>query len=253
MTAPRAKPADPTGAAFFDFDNTLVHGDAGPLFGNYLVRERYERIRTEQGKKAADRDRAKLAAKYVPFAMWMGLQTALYKTRAVRRSQLVRSAYKALRGIEATHYYALIDDFVAHELSSRIYPEMVKEIEKHQAAGRVSVVVTTGAEALVKRALALFPPGVDVIGCRLEERDGRLTGRVDGPLYGADKANIVSAYCQAAGVKVRDCWAYTDHYSDYHMLEAVGHGVVVNPRGRLREMAGERKWRVMRPKDPRQA
>jgi phosphoserine phosphatase len=163
----------------------------------------------------------------------------------------VRSAYKALRGLEAAHYYALIDDFVAHELASRIYPEMVREIRAHQEAGRVCVVVTTGAEALALRAVALFPPGVDVIGCRLEERDGCLTGRVDGPLYGADKANIIRAYCRAAGISPADCWAYTDHYSDYHMLDAVGHGVVVNPRGRLKVLAEQRGWRLMTPVDPR--
>ena len=25
------------GAAFFDFDHTIIHGDIGPLFGDYLI------------------------------------------------------------------------------------------------------------------------------------------------------------------------------------------------------------------------
>lgn len=242
----------PGGLAFFDFDNTLIHGDAGPLFGNYLIRDRYERIRQEEGKKAADRAQARLVARFLPYVTWMGLQTALYKTRAVRRSQLVRSAYRALKGVEARHYYAMMEDFVDEELRTRIYPEMVAEIKDHHAADRTCVIVTTGAEELVKRAARHLPDGIQIIGCRLEERDGHLTGRVDGPLYGADKANIVHAYARAAKVPAADCWAYTDHYSDYHMLEAVGHGVVVNPRGRLEKMAAQRAWKVLRPQDPRE-
>ena len=39
----REAPAAPRGAAFFDFDNTLIHGDAGPLFGEDLFAARRAR------------------------------------------------------------------------------------------------------------------------------------------------------------------------------------------------------------------
>lgn len=242
---------NPTGLAFFDFDNTLIHGDAGPLFGTYLVQDRYRAIKDQKGRREADRDRRRLLARYLPFIAWMGAQAALYKARAVRRSRLVRSAYKALRGLPAESFYGLMDEFVDQEIPDRIYPVMRETIDEHQKAGRACVVVTTGIEALVVRALRLFPAGVEVIGCQLEETDGRLTGAVEGPLYGADKANILTAYAKASDVDLADCYAYSDHYSDYHMLDAVGHPVCVNPRGRLARMADDRGWEVLRLPDPR--
>ncbi|MCA1819966.1 MAG: HAD hydrolase family protein, partial [Halobacteriales archaeon] len=89
-----------------------------------------------------------------------------------------------------------------------------------------------------------------LIGCRLREREGRLTGRVVGPLFGVDKANILDAYARALGVPSQECWAYSDHWSDKHMLEAVGHPVAVNPRPRLARLARKSGWTILRALPP---
>lgn len=240
----------PSGIVFLDFDHTILHGDIGPLFGDYLVNARYWKVRERDGARAALRDRARLLARYTPYLAWLGVQVGLYKARAVRRSKLTRYAYKALKGVPADEYYGLMPEFVESEVPKRLYGEVIAAIEEHQKAGRQIVVITTGVQTLVEACLPLLPEGVRVIGCRLHERDGKLTGKVDGPLYGADKANIIHAYCDAAGVDIADCWAYSDHYSDFHMLEAVGNAVCINPRQRLRTMAEEKGWTVMEPKAP---
>jgi alcohol-forming fatty acyl-CoA reductase len=228
-----------SGVAFFDFDNTLIHGDAGPLFGQHL----YVDHRRERGF-------VRTYARYLPFFSWMSVQAAFYKAGAVRRSTIVRNAYRGLKGVPVAHLNAALADFVADVIPQRRYPEMVREITQHQAAGRRVVVVTTGMEVLVRLALQHFPPGIDVIGCRLAERNGRLTGKVTGTLYGVDKANILTAYTRALGMSLEDCWAYSDHYSDKEMLEVVGHGVAVNPRGALRRLAKKRGWTILDLPEP---
>lgn len=235
-----AAPRQPTGVAFFDFDNTLIDGDAGPLFGRSLYA-----ARRAQGTRLV---RAGLFLRHVPYVSSMAVQAGLYKVRARRRSNLVRSAYKGLRGLRTEDFYSAMKDFVDHEVRRRIYPELVRHIRDHLAAGRRCVVVTTGMEPLVERALVHFPKGVEVIGCTLHERKGRLTGHVDGPLFGVDKANIVKAYCKALRIEPGDCWAYSDHWSDKHMLEAVGHPVTVNPRGPLLRLARKMGWQILTPK-----
>ena len=102
----------------------------------------------------------------------------------------------------------------------------------------------------MRRALRHFPAGMQVIGCRMLVRKGRLSGKVVGPLFGVDKANILDAYCRALGVDPRACWAYSDHWSDKQMLEAVGHGVAVNPKGRFRRLALRNGWTVLEPEAP---
>lgn len=238
--------------AFFDFDNTVIHGDAGPLLGVHLFKRRKARIEDRpHGPGRAVRKTA-FWSQVAPFIAWMGVQSALYKARAVRRSTVVRSAYKGFKGVPVAVMDAVLDEFVDDEVVGRIYPEVLAEMEAHAAAGRTNVIITTGMERLVRRVLPHLPEGTQVIGCQLEERDGRFTGRVeDGPLYGQDKANIILAMCKARGVSPADCYGVTDHYSDHQMLQAVGHGLCINPAARLTKLAQAEGWRILRPKDPR--
>jgi alcohol-forming fatty acyl-CoA reductase len=235
-----------SGIAFFDFDNTLISGDAGPLFGWYLFLWRRHELERRPLK------RLRLWLRYLPFATWMGLQAVFYKLGAVRRSTIVRAAYKGLRGVEEERFLGLMQQFAAEAIVPRIFPAMREEVRRHHEAGRRTVVVTTGIESLVRHVLDSIEPGMDLIGCRMRTRQRKgkreLTGKVDGPLFGVDKANILDAYARALGVDPKECWAYSDHLSDRQMLEAVGHPVAVNPRGRLRRLARRRGWTVLEPK-----
>jgi HAD superfamily hydrolase (TIGR01490 family) len=242
-SAPQAKTSRassstrPTGIAFFDFDHTVIRGDAGPLFGRHLFQVRRRGLsRTRRGL---------LWLRYTPFIFWMGVQAGLYNLRLRRRSSLVRSAYRGLRGIPSEMLGADLEAFVDEVIPPRILREVASEMRDHLAKGRRCVIVTTGMERLVTRALTHLPAGVEVIGCRLREHNGRLTGRIVGPLFGVDKANIMDAYARALSISLEDCWAYSDHYSDKQMLEAVGHAVAVNPRLRLRRLALRSGWRVL--------
>ena len=187
--------------------------------------------------------------RYIPFVSWMAVQSLFYHVGLAKRSTIVRTAYRGLRGVKVDQFNGLLDAFVRDELPPRVYADMVKVIADHQAMGRRCVIITTGMERLVERALAAhFPPGVELIGCRLLERRGRLTGKVVGPLFGVDKANILHAYCRALRADPQHCWAYTDHFSDKHMLEAVGNAVTVNPGWRLARLARRRGWSILRPR-----
>ncbi|MEK6975392.1 MAG: HAD family hydrolase [Candidatus Thermoplasmatota archaeon] len=230
------------GIAFFDFDNTIIHGDAGPLFGRALY-----------GQRRAKRKRigrAFLFVRHIPYISAMALQAGLYKLHARRRSSIVRSAYKGLRGLDAREFYNAMGQFVDEKVAPRIYPEIAERIRQHTADGIPCVIVTTGMEPLVEHCVRHLPAPVTVIGCHLLERKGRLTGQVDGPLFGVDKANILKAYCKAMQVDPAQCWAYSDHWSDKQMLETVGHGVTVNPRGPLLRMARAKGWEILEPKAP---
>lgn len=235
------------GIAFFDFDNTLIDGDVGPLFGQHMFDTAKASIKEHPNHR---RELTQHYTKFVPHLLWVGVQTGLYKARALRRSRLVRSAYRMLRGVPAKVYYGEMEGFVQENIPARVFPEMVDIIKEHQSAGRKVVIITTGLEKLVQHCLQFFPPGIEVIGCHLEEKDGEFTGEVTGPLFGADKANIMDAYCRAAGVSLANCWAYTDHFSDYQMLDAAGHGICIRPRSRLDKMAKQKGWEILQPTCP---
>ena len=256
---PKAAPAEPAkvpaspapgrveACVFLDFDHTIIEGDAGPLFGWYLFKWRRREL---AGRWFA---RMRLWARYLPFLTWMGVQAVLHKARARKRSSIIRAGYKGLRGVPAATFHQLMDEFAREAIVPRVYPEMAAVVRGHLEAGRRCVVVTTGIEVLVRKVLDHLDPRIELIGCRLRERNGKFTGRVDGPLFGLDKANILHAYCRALRLDAKDAWAYSDHWSDKHMLEAVGHPVAVNPRGRLRRLARRSGWQVLEPSLPAHA
>src|SRR5688572_21428263 len=239
-----------TGIAFFDFDHTLLDGDAGPLFGRHLFEARRREVQAGTRRR---RRAALLWGRYAPFILWMGVQAGLYKARARKRSSILRSAYRGLKGIPVASFEAEVDAFVARTAVGRLYPAMMQVLREHHEAGRRCVILTTGMEVLVRRILPFLPPGVELIGCRLLHDGQTLNGQVEGPLFGVDKANMLTAYARALRVPLNGCWAYSDHWSDLAMLEAVGHPVVVNPRGRLLKLAQQKGWPILTPTLPASA
>ena len=53
------------------------------------------------------------------------------------------------------------------------------------------------------------------------------------------------------GVRLDDCVAYADNWSDRPLLQSVGEAVVVNPRRALVSLALANKWRIVYPEKPR--
>jgi phosphoserine phosphatase len=65
-------------------------------------------------------------------------------------------------------------------------------------------------------------------------------------LHADAKADAVRELAQTEGFDLDASWAYSDSHTDLPFLEAVGHPMVVNPDRRLRRIAAERGWPVLR-------
>jgi phosphoserine phosphatase len=68
-------------------------------------------------------------------------------------------------------------------------------------------------------------------------------------LDGRAKAEALPALGAEHGIDLAESTAYSDSASDVPFLEAVGYPVAVNPDRRLRGVAAERGWRVLRFSD----
>jgi phosphoserine phosphatase len=60
---------------------------------------------------------------------------------------------------------------------------------------------------------------------------------------------VVGELAAAEGIDLAESTAYSDSASDVPFLEVVGHAVAVNPDRKLRGIAAERGWRVLRFSD----
>lgn len=209
-------------AAVFDLDRTLVRGVTGPALARAL------------------RQRG-LAGREIPGERWMfGLVEAFGEN--LPAMVLARQAVTLARGRQAAEFRAAGADAVP-ELLAMVPAAVTAEIASHREAGRRVVVATTSprdlvaafAEALGLDDVIATRYGVDASGC--------YDGTLEGPfVWSAGKLTAVRSWCDANGIDLRDCWAYSDSIFDAPLLSAVGHPCVVNPDARLQALALTRGW-----------
>lgn len=217
-----------SGAAFFDIDGTLVEKPS--LERRYFRALRHERKISLQHGFAWLAEVARLAPS--------GLTYVLQGNKAY------------LRGVRATGLHA---NRVASD--APFFPKALECVARHATNGERIVLVTGTLEFLaeviaqrlhcemVKRNIAV---DIHVCATRLEEKDGRWTGRVLGQtMFGRAKAVAVWWYAQKWKLNLVECVAYGDGTLDEWMLASVGKPVAVNPDAGLREVAKRCRWEVV--------
>src|SRR5258708_20566085 len=120
----------------------------------------------------------------------------------------------------------------------RFFPEGVDQVGWHARQGHAIVLVsgTLGplaqemALALVVRlAVRGITASVAVCATRLEQRDGRWTGRIlREAMFGEAKARAVAQLARCKGFALTQCYAYGATPSDRSILEARGRAPAVN-------------------------
>jgi phosphoserine phosphatase len=95
---------------------------------------------------------------------------------------------------------------------------------------------------------------VRVHATRLEEKEGRWTGRMVGEaMFGHAKARAAKRTAAEMQLDLRNCYAYGDSMNDRWLLETVGRPVAVNPSKELARIAREQVWPVLRWKERKNA
>jgi len=220
-------PPDPTAAAFFDCDNTLMVGASIYHFAKGLVARKLFTTRDLLG-----------------FA-WDQLMFRVKGTEDHASMLEAREAALAfVKGREVSEIVAFGEDIYDELMAGRIYSGTRALAQQHLDNGqRVWMVTATPVElaSIISRRLGL----TGALGTVSEVENGRYTGRLVGePLHGPAKAEAVRALAEREGLDLSRCTAYSDSANDIPMLSVVGHAVAVNPDGELRDVARERGWEI---------
>lgn len=232
--------------AFFDFDDTVIRTSAGRLFGFELLRIRWRRaLDTGRGTLGWLFRLAGEAFVFVWLFMVYAVLWLLNRLGIVKRSTVVRTAYRHMRGWPQAEIEELSADYFDDVIAALFFPDALEAMEAHKAEGHIVVVATTNMAALVEN-IKRYAPVDHVIGTDFVVDDGVLTGRITGPTWGEEKAEAVREWAHANGVSLPLSHGYTDHYSDVDFLKLFGHPHVVNPPWRLRRLAKKRGWEIHR-------
>ncbi len=215
--------------AFFDLDHTLLDGANGNLVVAYMVRK---------GLLGWE-------------AVWKALKfTVLYRLNRLPREEVYRWTFRECGKYPIAELIRMLDEAYEACIMPRLFREGEECIAEHRARGHLTVIATAAGEYICEKVRVQLGAD-DKIAAVAPVRNGYLTDELERPLpYGEGKEQLARSYAAARGVDLRDCWFYSDSLADLPLLEAVGHPVAVNPQGRLRRLAEERGWPVLRWSTP---
>ena len=220
-------PPDPTAAAFFDVDNTMMQGASIYHFARGLAARDF----------FTWRDLAHFAMKQVSFRI-KGVEDPAHMEEAKQ------AALAFVAGHKVEEVVSLGEEIYDELMADRIWSGTRALAQLHLDAGqRVWLVTAAPAElaSLIARRLGL----TGALGTVAENEDGVYTGRLVGePLHGPAKAEAILALAEREGLDLSRCSAYSDSANDIPMLSIVGDPVAVNPDAQLKRVAREKGWKI---------
>jgi HAD superfamily hydrolase (TIGR01490 family) len=220
-------PLDPSAAAFFDVDNTIMQGAS--IF--HLARGLHRR------KFFTTRDIVKAAWQQVYF-QYIGGESAEHIESARN------SALSFIAGHEVSELEQIGDEVFDEYMADKIWPGTRALAQWHLDRGQ-RVWLVTAAPIEIARTIARRLGLTGALGTVPEAVDGVYTGRLVGEmLHGESKSIKILELAEAEGLDLSKCYAYSDSSNDIPMLSLVGHPTAVNPDNALAEHAKANGWKI---------
>lgn len=223
------------GFAFFDLDGTLLPYDTQLLFANHVLRA--EPIR---------RLYLLFFLPFIPFAVF----------RVLRSREMKRLFLSYLFRMRRSELEDHAHDFAENVIPSLVYPDVVAELERHRAAGRMTILNTASPSIYAQRIAAQL--GFDhCIATRLEIEDRMpLIPDIDGEnnkraaKLPAMAHLLPESFDPNDPQPLPDSYAYTDSIVDLPLLACAEHKYVVHPGTALTAAANAGKWNFLMPPSP---
>lgn len=219
-------------AAFFDLDNTLVHGSSLAHLGRAALR-------------AGIVTRAQLAG----FACMEARYVLTRSEHAGDRARLTERALALVAGRPVHEVRSFAAAVAPRIIEQRAVGATLRRLRWHQERGWETWLVTASPLELAE-PLARCLGMSGALGTRLEVVDGAYSGRLAGRImHGAEKAHAVVSLARANNIDLTGSAAYSDSINDVPLLSLVGSASVVNANRRLRAEARRRDWMVLHAMD----
>ncbi|GGS62781.1 phosphoserine phosphatase [Planobispora rosea] len=226
VAMPMADP-DPTAAAFFDVDNTMMRGASIYHFARGLA------------------SRGLFTTKDL---LRFALGQAVFRVRGDENPEHIAKARETalafVAGNKVEDIVRLGEEIYDEAMADRIWAGTRALAQSHLDAGqRVWLVTATPVE--LARVIAQRLGLTGALGTVSETVDGVYTGRLVGDLlHGPAKAEAVRALARREGLDLTRCSAYSDSANDLPLLSLVGHPTAINPDAELRDYARASKWEI---------
>jgi HAD superfamily hydrolase (TIGR01490 family) len=217
-------------AAFYDLEGTLISTNLVHTLGFYAQRQ--------QGIWNTVKKSAKTLAKIPVFAV-----TDIYS-----RNVFNEVFFRSYEGESQDRLRYFSEELFEDVLKPAVYAGTFDLIKKSQQIGHRQILITGALDFSVKPLMNYLGMD-DFVANRLEFVNGYATGRLLPPIMAsATKAKWIREYAEREDINLSESYAYSDSISDLPMLSIVGHPVAANPDFRLKEVALQHDWPILKLK-----
>ncbi len=215
------------GAAFFDFDGTLIRSDSQAMEATWRLRHH--------------RHPALFLTRLLP-SMIMGLLAGL----GLASQRAYNLAYlRTYRGCHESDLVKQGEGLFRKKIRRAFIPRTLDILAAHRRTGDSIVIITAAPHHILAPVAVYLEP--DFLICTQLEVDslGRCTGRPrDAICIGDEKAKQIRHLAVRHRLDLAAAHAYSDHHADVPMLTSVGRPHVVNPTKRLENTARKQGWPI---------
>ena len=218
---------DPTAAAFFDIDNTVMRGASGYFFARGLAH--HDIVSTSDLLRFA----------------WMQAKFTIAGNEDMDDfKKITESGLAIIRGQHVDEIGEIANEVFDEYMVDKLWPGTLALAQSHLDRGqRVWLVSATPVEVAQVVAERLGLTGA--LGTQAQVIDDHYTGHLMGlPMHGKAKAEAIADLATAEGLDLARCSAYSDSANDIPMLSIVGNPVAVNPDHALRAHARTAGWQI---------
>ena len=180
----------------------------------------------------------------------VALSMLSYLLRLIDRARLKEINQRLLIGarVHARELKPLVESFADRQVATNLRPGARRAIARDKAEGR-RVVLATASYRLYADAIGQRLGFDDVIGTgSVIGLDDRVHAKIAGKnCYGPAKMQMIAEWVEQSSLEgvhghVR---FYSDHVSDQPAFEWADEPVAVNPHGKLRRLAEQRRWAIV--------
>lgn len=215
-------------ASYFDVDGTLVRTNLVHPTVYYMFNQ----------------PNPLLSVRKLGRALWQAPRLALAEMQD--RRLFNEMLFHAYEGVSEDRLLTLAPEVVDNVLKPALFKGARELVRQCKDSGH-EVVLISGALDVHMKLFAKEIGADDVIGNRLEIKDGYATGKLMRPVVaGPEKAVLIREHARLKGHDLTECFGFSDSYSDVPMLSIVGHPSAVNPDAKLERLATVYSWPILR-------
>jgi HAD superfamily hydrolase (TIGR01490 family) len=212
-------------AAFFDFDKTLLATESSRIGIRYL---------------------RQLGMISTPYLLKVVVANFFYNVRLISDEALADVLLTVYRGRRLAEFQEGAADFYTIHLKPHLAPLLLERLNWHRHRRHTVVLISGSLRYMLEPVVEDL--GIAYLLCSdlEEDRDGRLTGKLNGRLcMGDHKRYLARRLAREKGLDLKNSYAYGDHHSDLPILSLVGFPHAVEPDRPLRRAARKHQWPIL--------